>query len=101
MIISEYYQNQSKIGEITKQWKTNDHVSEHSEINECLTVDALFFSPDVQISPTKEVSGIVLTEEECLFRYNPDIFKLFLQYNLKKQSCQVLCFKFSLIRMHI
>ena len=93
MIISNFYLDQSKIGEIIHQYKIDNKLLQHEELHCCLSVDALFFTPEVKISPKNEINGMLLSEEDMsklpfnsakLFNSNPDLFESFLRYYHKK-----------------
>lgn len=93
MIISKFYLDQSKIGEIIRQYKIDNKILQHYELHSCLSVDALFFNPEVKISPKNEACGILLSEQEMsrlpsnaasLFNSMPDLFESFLRYYHKK-----------------
>lgn len=93
MVISKYYTNIDKIGEIIHQYKKDHHILQHDELHCCLSVDALFFNPEVKISPKNEIDGMLLSEHDIcklplnaadLFNSNPDLFESFLRFYHKK-----------------
>lgn len=62
--IAEYYFDDSRIPEIIQKWKKQNNLISHDEIQACLSVDALFFTPDIQITYENEVSGMLLNKKD-------------------------------------
>ena len=93
MNFADYYEDQSKIEDIISRWKSDHFLKQHEIIHACLSVDALFFNPQVEITYENNVYGMILDEDEVaklpehasqVFNENPDIFESFLQHYKKK-----------------
>ncbi|KAK8899063.1 hypothetical protein M9Y10_001362 [Tritrichomonas musculus] len=91
--IAEYYLDDSRIPEIIQKWKKQNNLKSHDEIQACLSVDALFFTPDIHITYENEVSGMLLNKKDIqklplhvseIFLQNPRLFESFLNFNKNK-----------------
>ena len=87
--IPEYYLNFENVGNIINQYKTTNRIKLSSKIEACLSCDALYFKPDVQIKKNNEIIGLQLTEKEkkklppnfgklCLIE--PQLFESFMNF---------------------
>ncbi|KAK8877865.1 hypothetical protein M9Y10_004628 [Tritrichomonas musculus] len=61
---ADYYMDQTKIGDIIKHWKADSNIMQHYELSACLSVDALFFNPEVEVTYENDVKGMILTDEQ-------------------------------------
>ena len=91
--ISALFQNVDKIPEIVDIWKSKSGINKSLTIYACLSVDALFFTPNIQINENSIFEGIVLDEKDELFvskniftnfLNNPNDFQTFLRLNNDK-----------------
>ena len=93
MNFADYYEDQNKIEDIIARWKSDHNLNQHEIIHACLSVDALFFNPQIEITYENNVYGMTLNKDEIeklpehasqVFNENPDIFESFLQFYKKK-----------------
>lgn len=91
--IPDHYLNESCISSIIKNWKSQNKIKYNEKINCCLSVDALFFNPEIIISKNNVISGMKLSLEDVqklpenaseIFSENPELFESFLRYNKNK-----------------
>lgn len=91
--IPVYYLDESCIFNIIKNWKSKNNIKSNTIIQCCLSVDALFFNPEITISPDNEISGMNLKISDVqklpekvsyIFSENPELFESFLRYHKKE-----------------
>ena len=77
---------------IIKNWKNFNNICKTTRIYACLSVDALFFHPDIKINENNIIEGIKLGEDvqrklpndmKKIFTVHPDLFESFVQFYWK------------------
>ena len=80
------------VSTIINNWKNKNNIDKSKVIQACLSVDALFFHPDIKIYDNDVIEGMQLSTEDKkkiprnakkLFMVNPALFESFIQYYWK------------------
>lgn len=91
--IPDHLRNLDGLNKIIDIWKENNRIPKSMTIHACLAVDAIYFTPNVEINKDLAISGMIFSKDDEIlisknifknFSKNPKEFQNFLTLNANK-----------------
>ena len=91
--IPDQLRNLGNLNQIIGIWKENNRIPKSMTIHSCLAVDAIYFTPNVEISKDSVINGMIFSKDDeilisknifKIFSKNPKEFQNFLSLNANK-----------------